>query len=365
MSNRTASTLAVCAAILMSGLPTISQAEEIPDNLKGTGEVVVATAGGAFEEAQKKAWFEPFTRDTGIKVITIPSSAKLLASAKLGQPEADISNINGGEVPTWVDNEALEKIDYSFFAKETLAGLPDFMKGEYGLGSFYYSVVVAYNTTKFPKEHPKNWTDFYDVKAFPGKRSLPNCDLMLYGALLEGALIGDGVPKDKLYPLDMDRAFAKLKEIKPSVGRWWATGADAPQSLIGGEVDMAAAWNGRIVTAKKQGAPLELSWDQSMLQYDDWIVLKNAANKENASKLLAYISRAEAQAAFAEAIPYGPVNKDAFKLLPKELAETIPGAPGIMEQQIVQNYDWWVQRGSDGRTNYDVAIERCTAFLSQ
>ncbi|MDK1494291.1 ABC transporter substrate-binding protein [Sinorhizobium sp. 7-81] len=359
-----AKTIALCAAILVSGLPVAAQAGEIPENLKGTGEVVVATAGGAFEEAERKAWFEPFTRDTGIRVVTIPSSPKLLASAKLGQPEADISNINGGEVPSWIANNALEKIDYSYFSKDTLAGLPDFMKEEYGLGSFFYSVVVAYST-KSSGDHPKNWVDFYDVKKFPGKRTLPNCDLMLYGGLLEGALVGDGVAPEKLYPLDMDRAFAKLAAIKPNVGRWWATGADAPQSLIGGEVDMAAAWNGRIITAKKQGAPLELSWDQSLLQYDDWIVLKNAPNKDNASKLLAYISRAEAQAAFAEAIPYGPVNKDAFKLLPKELVDVLPGGPDIVKKQIVQDYKWWVARGADGRTNYDVAMERCIALLTQ
>ena len=185
------------------------------------------------------------------------------------------------------------------------------------------------------------------------------------GGLLEGALMGDGVPADKVYPIDMDRAFAKVAEIKPNVSRWWVAGADAPQSLIDGEVDIAAAYNGRIFGAQKEGAPLSLSWDQSLLQYDYWVVMKGSPNKENAEKFLAYISRPQPQAAFAEAISYGPVNNEAFNLVPKELLTILPGAPELAKKQLFQDYEGWNATGPDGRTNWDVALERCVALLSQ
>ena len=38
---------------------------------------------------------------------------------------------------------------------------------------------------------------------------------------IPAALVADGVPKDKLYPLDLDRAFKKLDEIKPHIKVWW------------------------------------------------------------------------------------------------------------------------------------------------
>ncbi len=60
------------------------------------------------------------------------------------------------------------------------------------------------------------------------------------------ALIADGVPVDKLYPLDVDRAFKKLEQLKPHVLVWWSSGAQSAQVLKDGEVDMVAAWNGRI-----------------------------------------------------------------------------------------------------------------------
>ncbi|MER9171166.1 ABC transporter substrate-binding protein [Mesorhizobium australicum] len=359
---------ALCAALLLSLLPLPAQSQEVPDNLKGTGELVITTYGGVWEEAQKKAYFEPFTRDTGIKVVQVSGdSTMLLTSVKMGQPAADITSLNGGEYTSWVNKGALEKIDYSYFAKETLAGMPDELRKEYGVGAVIFSLNVAYNTKKFPEDgkHPKNWVDLYNVKEFPGKRGLPACGAMINGGLLEGALMGDGVPPEKLYPLDLDRAFAKIDELKPHVGRWWLSGADAPQSLIDSEVDMAAAFNGRIDTAAKQGAPLALSWDQSLLEYDVWGVLKGSPNKENVFKFLAYISRAKPQAVFAEALSYGPVNKDAFKLLPKQLAENLPGAPGIVKKQVFQSYDWWGKTNSDGRTNFDVASERCVAALNQ
>ncbi|UCI32028.1 polyamine ABC transporter substrate-binding protein [Mesorhizobium sp. B4-1-4] len=359
---------AFSAALFVSALPGAAQAQDVPNNLKGTGEVVVTSGGGTWEEAQKKAFFDPFTRDTGIKVVLVPEDhAKLLASVKLGQPAADITDIPGGELSAWVGKDAAEKFDYRYFGKETLTGMPEQMKAEYGVGSLLYSIGVAYNTKKYPEDgkHPKDWADLYNVKEFPGKRALPKCDKILDGGLLEGALLGDGVTPDKLYPLDMDRAFAKVKQLMPDVGRWWVAGADAPQSLIDGEVDLAAAYNGRINTAKKQGAPLAFSWDQSLVQFDYWIVMKDTPNKENAFKFLAYISRPEPQAAFAEAISYGPVNNEAYKVIPKDVAQILPGAPELVKKQVFQNYAWWSEKRPDGQTNYDAALQRCVALLSQ
>ncbi len=366
MKMKTISLSTFAAALLLA--PFAAQAEGIPENLKGSGEVVITSGGGTWEAAQKKAFFEPFTRDTGIEVVLVPEDhAKLLASVQLGLTEADITSVPGGALAGFVNKDAVEEMDYGFFAETTLANIADEMKNKYGVGALLYSIVVAFNTDRFPdgSNQPKNWVDFYNIKDFPGPRSLPKCEKIIDGGLLEGALMGDGVPADQVYPIDMDRAFAKVAEIKPNVGRWWIAGADAPQSLISGEVDIAAAYNGRIFAAKQQGAPLSLSWDQSLLQYDYWVIMSGAPNKENAAKFLAYISRPQPQAAFAEAISYGPINSEAFNIVPKELLEILPGAPEIAGKQLVQNYEWWNAVGPDGRTNWEVALERCVALLSQ
>ena len=117
---------------------------------------------------------------------------------------------------------------------------------------------------------------------------------------LEAALIADGVPMDKLYPLDVDRAFKKLEELKPHVLVWWDSGAQSAQILQDGEVDMVGAWNGRIQAAMKEpndkGGPLAITFNQQMLVSDCWLIPKGAPNKDLAMKAIAIMMRPEVNA---------------------------------------------------------------------
>src|SRR3546814_4567761 len=116
-----------------------ASADEVSENLKGSGEVVITTGGGTWEEVQRKAFFEPFTRDTGIEVVLVPENhAKLLASVKIGQPEADITSIPGGMLAGFVEKDAVEEIDYSVFAQETIENIPEEMKAKHGIGALLY-----------------------------------------------------------------------------------------------------------------------------------------------------------------------------------------------------------------------------------
>src|SRR5260370_24015377 len=55
------------------------------------GKVVIRTIGGAYEEANVKAIFEPFTKATGIEVVKAPATlGKLLAMFEAGRIELDI-----------------------------------------------------------------------------------------------------------------------------------------------------------------------------------------------------------------------------------------------------------------------------------
>ena len=61
--------------------------------------------------------------------------------------------------------------------------------------------------THFRTARPKSWADFWDVKAFPGPRSLRNHPV----DNLEAALMADGVAPDKLYP---HRCRSRLQEAR-------------------------------------------------------------------------------------------------------------------------------------------------------
>ncbi|WP_370651222.1 extracellular solute-binding protein [Neorhizobium galegae] len=111
------------------------------------------------------------------------------------------------------------------------------------------------------KPAPKRWADFFDLKAFPGPRSMQRQPYIL----LESALLADGVSPEKLYPLDVDRVFKNLDQIKSSVSVWWTTGAQAVDVLASGECTMGVAWDSRIAPAKASGQPVDNVFNGGLL----------------------------------------------------------------------------------------------------
>ena len=113
---------------------------------------------------------------------------------------------------------------------------------------------MAYRTDAFGGKKPESWADFWDTKAFPGSRSLPHPDADL--PELEFALLADGVPMDKLYPLDVDRAF---KVAGPDQGvackKFWDTGTLPGVLLSRKEVMMSTVWHGRLARSDQAGRP--------------------------------------------------------------------------------------------------------------
>ncbi|MGO8077848.1 extracellular solute-binding protein, partial [Rhizobium leguminosarum] len=69
--------------------------------------------------------------------------------------------------------------------------------------------------------------DLFDTAKFPGKRTFYKWSAP---GVIEEALLADGVAADKLYPLDLERAFKKLDTIKSDIV-WWSGGAKSQQLL--------------------------------------------------------------------------------------------------------------------------------------
>ena len=161
--------------------------------------------------------------------------------------------------------------------------MPEAYRSAYSVAYEFYSSVLAYSQKKYTAEAaPNSWADFWDVKKFPGRRALRNHPI----ATLEAALMADGVAPDKLYPLDVDRAFKKLEEIKPNITVWWTSGAQSAQLLNDGEVDMVMAWNGRVSALTKEGAKVAYTYNQGILQSTSLCILKDAPNLATAVRFL-------------------------------------------------------------------------------
>src|SRR4051812_6357179 len=219
-------------------------------------QVRIRTSGRNVEDVMKPAVWDRFTKETGIEVIAIPATVtKMLATIKAGQPEVDVANA-GIEILLLAERAGgLLAIEYDKFKYAKTADIPAIYRRPFMCGTYQYGTLMAYNTEAFkPTNAPASWADFWDAKTFPGRRMLQ--DMSSGRPNLEFALLADGVPADKLYPLDVDRAFASLTRIRPHIAKFWNTSALANQMLIDKEAVMGSVWNGPLMTAISKGAPL-------------------------------------------------------------------------------------------------------------
>lgn len=303
------------------------------------GEVVYATWGGSWAEAMRKAWFEPFTQQTGIKVRTIdgPDYGKIRAMVRANNTEWDIAEVNPDFQWIGPREALLEKLDFSVIPTDHL------IKGEnlltdYSLPEAFWSRVIAYNTKKFPKDnHPKNFAEFWDTARFPGKRVMYS---KANGGVIEAALLADGVPADKLYPLDLDRALKKLDKLKDAT-LWYETNAQAVQYLQDEQGVLGLVADGRVKFIQEKGAPVEIEYQDSQLTWTSYVVIKGAPNKANAMKLLASMTSLEGQKAIGMAYTYGLVAPKAYDLLPPGRAEMLSNGPQQQGKTVLMNEKWW------------------------
>jgi putative spermidine/putrescine transport system substrate-binding protein len=218
--------------------------------------------------------------------------------------------------------------------------MPAEFRSDYSVAYEFYSSVLAYSEKKFAgTAAPNSWADFWDMKKFPGRRALRNHPI----ATLEAALMADGVAPDKLYPLDVERAFKKLDEIKPNITVWWTSGAQSAQLLNDGEVDMVMAWNGRVSALASEGAKVAFTYNQGILQSTSLCILKGAPNLSTAVRFLNEAVDPVLQANLPLHIDYGPANPKAFDtgVIKPERAVQLPSSPDNMRKQALMSYAWW------------------------
>ena len=332
-------------------------------------QVVVCGWGGTAAQGMKECFFDPFEKETGIKVIMTspPDVGKIKAQVDSGNIEWDlvITDIPAILILTEGGAPYLEALDYSKLDRNILAQLVPESQGKYYVGLYTYSFNICYNTKSFSKgNHPKSWADVWDVKKFPGVRSFNNP----YGGIVpqyEIWLMADGVPPNELYPIDVERAWKSIAKLKPYISKWYKSHAEAVQMLLNGEVDIAATMCGRVIAEKWKGAPVAVEYNQGKMATDNYCIIKGAKNKEEAYKLINFCLDAKREACFSSKLPYGYSNREASKYIDPKIADDLNTSPVNLPKQVWENVKWWSEKGPDGKTNRERAIERFNKFLLQ
>ncbi|MDP4795443.1 MAG: ABC transporter substrate-binding protein [Rhodospirillales bacterium] len=294
-------------------------------------------------DAMRKAFSADFEKTYGIKVIdTSPANfGKLKAMVQSGNVEWTVTEIGAQDVLTAVEEGLLTKIDDTIIDR---SGFPKQAKElEYWFAKSAFSTVLAYSTKAFPDGHPSTWAEFWDVKKFPGPRSLRNHPV----DNLEYALMADGVAPDKLYPLDLDRAFKKMDEIAPYITVWWKAGQQPAQLLLDGEVILASGWNGRFYNLIKDGAPMNIEWSQGMIKLSAYGIPKGSPEPCWAQHYLGIMTDPKRQAVYAEEIGYPGLHLDSPKYVSEKLAKNLPTHSDNIGKLVWTDTVWWRDHGHE------------------
>jgi putative spermidine/putrescine transport system substrate-binding protein len=322
-----------------------------------SGPLVVATWGGAYSDAFREAFAAPFSEETGVEVQIVDApggyNAMLEAQAAAGNVTWDLVDLGEEDALALVDAGLVQPLP-----DDVKADLVEAVGAEnvtdHGVSFASYGSVIACNAAA-AEACPATPAEFWDVEAFPGRRTMYGdgwSDALVY------ALLADGVAKEGLFPLDVDRAFAKLDEIKPNIDVWWTTGDQSQQIFRDEEVVMGVLWDGRASGLREQGVDIQLSFEGSPIARDLLVVPTDAPNAEAAFEFLRwYASHPEAGAVWIEAMGYGVANPEAYGELPAEATADMGGAPANMAKGVVVDVEW-------ARQNRAEVLARWTEWLA-
>jgi putative spermidine/putrescine transport system substrate-binding protein len=287
--------------------------------------------GGPWERAAARHLFEPFTRETGaeIRPVSPVSFAKLAAQVRSGAYEFDVTTLGLAELVRAHQARLLEPLGP---VAERLSWPGATLMN--AVASHAFATVLAWNAQKYGDE-PKNWQDFWNLSRFPGTR----CMQRYAARVLPLALLGDGVARDKLYPLDIERSFRALDRVKPAIRVWWTQGQQSAQLLRDGEIDMIAIWHGRVLELIDDNKPVKMTWQDAEIDSAYWAVARGTPRKDLAMRFVELSVQPERLAGFCKEAGYGPLNPNAFRYITPAEATRMPTAPQFESQVFTQDMD--------------------------
>jgi putative spermidine/putrescine transport system substrate-binding protein len=322
-------------------------------------DLTVVSWGGAYQDAQREVYFKPFMA-TGTKMAEESwdgGVGTLRTKIKGGNNNWDVVQVESDELVIGCEEGLYEKLDWAKLGGKDKY-LPDAVN-DCGVGAIVYSFVLAYDGDKIKGDVPKNWADFWNTQKWPGKRSLRKGPK----TTLEIALLADGVAPQDVYktlstPAGVDRAFAKLDQLKANIV-WWEKGAQPPQLLASGEVVMTDAYNGRIDAANnKDKKNFKIAWTNNLYTIDSWVIMKGSPNKADAEKYLVFVNDPNNQKNLPTKIAYGVTAKAATAMIDAKVLDNLPTAPANFQGSLYINDKFWLE-------NLDKLNQRFNAWVAK
>ncbi|MGI9250189.1 MAG: extracellular solute-binding protein [Pseudohongiellaceae bacterium] len=331
-------------------------------------DLTVVSWGGAYSEAQRRAYREPYMAlNPEVNIINDDSSAeavaKLRAMNEAGNITWDAVDVVAADAIRLCDEGLVMVIN----PNEDLAAAPDGTSPMEDFGEEWllseclaphvaYSTTFAYRTDLVGDTPPDELCDVFDLEAYPGRRALERRPINN----MEWALLCDGVAAEDVYDVlatnaGQDQALAKLSTIKDEV-IWWSAGANTPQLLADGEVVIGSGYNGRLFALiEEQKQPVSMLWDGQILDFGGWVI-PAGLSEERAAQALNYVSFATGTQQLADQaayISYAPIRTSALELVGQhadlgiDMMPHMPTAPANSDNTFTYDYEFWADFRDD------------------
>lgn len=324
------------------------------------GTVVWKDGGGALGEAERKAYWDGFEKLTNWKIQNVAPSANppdVEAQVQSGDPQFDVFETKSGANAVLEQQQGLlETLDPKLFGPIFEKFPKGYLHSRHWLEYTKSTGILIWNTKRWPKagKHPTDITDLFNTKDFPGKRCLYK--FLNATGTLEYPLLADGVTKDKLWPLDVNRALKKLDTIRNDIV-WWTGGAQSVQLVLDGECDMGVTWHGRAANLFKQdpNTPLGVVWKNAEVGNAPFAIVKGTKRAKAAQAALAYAYTPKNMCTLLNTLGYGvPMDESCLTDFAKTWAVTADKISLILP---VDN-DWYLK-------NYTSATDQFNAWLQK
>lgn len=261
-----------------------------------------------------------FEKETGIKVIyeTFTQNEDMYMRIKEGGSNYDVVVPSDYMIERMISEDMLMEMDMSKLSNFKNIG-EDYLNMEYdpeqkySVPYFWGTVGILYNK-KMVKEKPESWSVLWDKKY---KDNIIMMDSTRDSIGI--ALIKDGYSMNSRNMKELEQAKKDLIEQKKIVMAYLVD--EIKSQMVNEEAALAPVYTGDAIVAMNENENLDyvIPKEGSNIWFDAMVIPKEAKNVENAYKFIDYVLRPEIGAKIAEYVEYSTPNKEAYKLLEKDL----------------------------------------------
>ncbi|MBU2604154.1 MAG: extracellular solute-binding protein [Actinobacteria bacterium] len=270
---------------------------------KFAGEKLVVTAwSGPYAENWASVFIPEFEEITGATVEMIPSWVEIpnkIKAAPADDPPFDVTIGDGSVYWTARDDKLFEPIRWENIpnSKEIFPALMEQTPAAEGYGVPFdgsYAAIIHNPDVEMTK-----WADFWR----PELKQRISLDINFYYSIYAAIFALGMEPRDALTdPAKTDQVFAKMKELAPSVLKWYESGGEFYGLLERGELDAGYYYADTIIgeTSERLGLIGAIPTDGQIGYIDYYFVVRGTKHRDLAEVFINYIISAEKQQQWLE-----------------------------------------------------------------